>query len=153
MMKFMRNDWISPSGRPKKMADRLTAEQRSRCMSQIRSKNTHPEIEVRRLLHGLGYRFRLHRSDLPGKPDIVLPKYRSVIFVNGCFWHGHPNCKRASRPASNGAFWRKKLDGNIARDRKAAKELKAMGWRVLIVWECQIRRPSLENRICRFLKG
>src|SRR5262245_34234702 len=98
------------------MADRFTAEQRSRNMSRVRGRDTQPEIIVRKLLHRLGYRFRLHRKGLPGKPDIVLPKYRTAIFVHGCFWHGHPGCRRSARPTTNVEFWNRKIDGNVERD-------------------------------------
>ncbi len=103
-------------------------------MAQVKSENTSPELAIRKLLHRLGYRFRLHRKDLPGKPDIVLPKYNTVIFVHGCFWHGHTGCKRAARPTSNTDFWNKKLDRNIERDRKAREELEKMDWRVITIW-------------------
>ena len=133
------------------MADKFTREERSRIMSKVRGADTTPEIKVRKLLHGMGYRFRLHRKDLPGKPDIVLPKYKTVIFVNGCFWHGCPNCRHAQvRPKDNAEYWNKKLDGNIRRDRENYRALKALGWRVLIVWECETKKknmPRLSDRL------
>ena len=107
-------------------------------MSRIRSKNTKPEIVVRSLLHKLGYRFRLHSSKLPGKPDIVLPKYHTVIFVHGCFWHRHPGCKYAYSPKSRVEFWQKKFGENVVRHEHVAEELEELGWRVLVVWECEI---------------
>jgi DNA mismatch endonuclease (patch repair protein) len=120
-------------------------------MAQVKSENTSPELAIRKLLHRLGYRFRLHRKDLPGKPDIVLPKYRTVIFVHGCFWHGHPGCKRAARPASNTDFWNKKLDRNIERDRKAREELEKTGWRVMTIWECEIKNAGKVEEKLQFL--
>jgi len=119
------------------MVDRITKDQRSRIMSKIRSKDTQPEIIVRSLLHRMGYRFRLHRKDLPGKPDIVLPKYKTVIFVHGCFWHQHKGCKKASIPKSNTNFWQKKLSENHERDLKKQQELKKLGWKVIVIWECK----------------
>jgi DNA mismatch endonuclease (patch repair protein) len=121
-------------------------------MSQVRSKDTKPEKVVRSVLHRLGYRFRLHRKDLPGKPDIVLPKYHAVIFVHGCFWHQHPNCKKATYPKSNAIFWKQKLDSNIERDRHNQDELLQLGWRVLVIWECQTKHPNtLMEQLSHFL--
>ena len=111
-------------------------------MSRIPGKNTSPEVLVRSILHRRGYRFRLHRKDLPGTPDIVLPMYATVIFVNGCFWHRHRGCKFAYSPKSNSEFWRKKFRGNVARDRRVKRELQEMGWKVLYVWECELRKPE-----------
>ncbi|MGH2346387.1 MAG: very short patch repair endonuclease, partial [Chloroflexota bacterium] len=125
------------------MADTFTAEQRRLVMSHVKGRDTKPEVKVRKLLHGLGYRFRLHRKDLPGKPDIVLPKYRSVVLVHGCFWHGHPGCPRSSRPSTNVEFWNRKIDGNMARDQAAYGELARLGWAVLVVWECETRDPDV----------
>lgn len=113
-------------------------------MSKVHSENTSPEIRVRKLLHQMGYRFRLHRIDLPGKPDIVLPKFKTVIFVHGCFWHGCPICKHAQiRPKSNINYWNKKLDRNMERDRENCIALNKMGWRVLVVWECETKKKNL----------
>jgi DNA mismatch endonuclease (patch repair protein) len=120
-------------------------------MSRVQGENTSPEIAIRKLLHSLGYRFRLHRRDLPGKPDIVLPKYHSVIFIHGCFWHGHKNCQRSARPTTNVAFWYKKLDTNMLRDRQVRASLQGLGWKVLVIWECQVRSRSLADRLKRFL--
>lgn len=132
--------------------DMFTAEERSRIMSHVRTKNTQPELVVRSLLHAMGYRFRLHRKDLPGSPDIVLPKHRAVIFVHGCFWHGHPGCSRAKRPSTNTAFWNEKIDRNIARDAEAEAKLREAGWRVLVVWQCRTRdREALCAELARFL--
>ena len=119
------------------------SEQRSRNMSAIKSKNTKPEIKVRKFLHSMGYRFRLHRKDLPGKPDLVLPKYRTAIFVNGCFWHQHKECKYSRLPKTNIDFWKRKLEGNSQRDKLNQSKLKDMGWKVIIIWECQIK--EIEN--------
>jgi len=115
------------------------SEQRSRNMSAIKSKNTKPEIAVRRLLHSMGYRFRLHRKDLPGSPDIVLPKYKTVIFVHGCFWHRHENCKYASTPKTRKEFWEKKFRENINRDNLNQANLALKGWKIIIIWECQLK--------------
>ena len=125
---------------------------RSWIMARVKNKDTAPEITVRSIVHKLGFRFRKNRTDLPGRPDIVLPRHRKVIFVHGCFWHGHKNCKRAGRPASNKAFWRKKLDANIARDKKNAQTLRREGWKVMTIWQCQMRDENrLVNRIESFL--
>ena len=115
------------------------SEQRSRNMSAIKSKNTKPEIAVRKLLHSMGYRFRLHRKDLPGSPDIVLPKYKTVIFVHGCFWHRHENCKYASTPKTRKEFWEKKFRENINRDNLNQANLSLKGWKIIIIWECQLK--------------
>lgn len=124
-------------------------------MSGIRARNTKPEIVVRSLLFKLGFRFRLHRKDLPGKPDIVLPRYRIAIFVHGCFWHQHTGCRLAKFPNSNVEFWEAKLRSNIERDRKNCNSLVAAGWRVLIVWECATKseaaRLALENAITSWI--
>ena len=115
------------------------SEQRSRNMSAIKSKNTKPEIVVRKLLHSMGYRFRLHRKDLPGSPDIVLPKYKTVIFVHGCFWHRHENCKYATTPKTRKEFWEKKFRENINRDNLNQANLSLKGWKIIIIWECQLK--------------
>jgi len=107
-------------------------------MSRIRSKDTKPEKVVRSILHRAGYRFRLHVSTLPGKPDIVLPKYKTVIFVHGCFWHRHPNCKYAYSPKSRVAFWQVKFEQNVARHETVTNELDSIGWNVIVVWECEV---------------
>ena len=121
------------------MVDHLTKEKRSWNMSRIRSKNTKPEMVVRSLLHRMGYRFRLHRKDLVGKPDIVLPKYKTVIFVHGCFWHRHKGCKRCTTPSSNQGYWSKKFKRNIAQDKKNKKLLNEIKWKVIVVWECETK--------------
>ncbi len=124
--------------------DIVTREQRSRMMSGIKGKNTKPELLLRSALHKLGFRFRIQRKNLPGKPDIVLPKYKTIIFVHGCFWHRHPGCKYAYTPKSNVEFWTNKLEGNVIRDRLTEKALEEMGWRILIVWECEVK-TLIEN--------
>lgn len=118
------------------MPDLVSASVRSRIMSSVKQRHTKPEMLVRSLLHRLGYRFRLHQKDLPGRPDIVLPKYRTAIFVHGCFWHQHRNCGKSRRPSSNQEYWNKKLDENISRDKRKEDELSQLGWRVAIVWQC-----------------
>jgi DNA mismatch endonuclease (patch repair protein) len=134
--------------------DRLTPAHRSWNMSKIKSANTQPERLVRSLLHSMGFRFRLHRKDLPGKPDIVLPKYRTAIYVNGCFWHRHPNCKYAYSPKSRVAFWERKFSENVERDRKNQTALRKLSWRVITVWECESRSPErLTRRLQRLLVG
>lgn len=133
------------------MVDNRSKQSRSALMSRIRSKNTAPEITVRRLLHGLGYRFRLHRSDLPGSPDIVFPSRQAAIFVNGCFWHAH-GCKIGKPPNSKLEFWQAKLERNRKRDAENEAGLRTEGWRVLTVWQCQIRdRTKLEALLVGFL--
>lgn len=125
------------------MADSITPAQRSANMAKVKGQNTKPEKVVRSLLHGMGYRFRLHRKDLPGKPDIVLPKHRKVVFVHGCFWHGHESCRRAARPSSNTEFWNIKINGNMERDQRAMLNLAALGWCALTIWECELRDKEL----------
>lgn len=121
------------------MSDKMTPEQRHRCMSHIRSKNTKPEMLVRRYLFAHGFRYRIHVKNLPGKPDIVLRKYRTVIFVNGCFWHGHEGCGSYSFPKSNVDFWRKKIKRNRERDLQETIALHSMGWHIIRIWECQLK--------------
>jgi DNA mismatch endonuclease, patch repair protein len=122
--------------------DRFTPQQRSRLMSRVRGKDTLPELIVRGIAHSLGFRFRLHRKDLPGSPDIVFPKLRTAIFVHGCFWHSHPGCDRASVPQSRAEFWRSKLARNVARDQAAQTALKEMGWHVGVIWGCETKNPD-----------
>lgn len=124
------------------MADRISEEHRSWNMSRIRGRDTKPEIAVRSMLHRLGYRFRVNRRDLPGKPDIVLPKYRTVVFVHGCFWHRHPGCKYSYTPKSRVEFWADKFRKNVERDRRVRNELERLGWHVEVVWECELRDPD-----------
>jgi DNA mismatch endonuclease, patch repair protein len=133
--------------------DILKPDQRSALMSRIQGKNTKPEIIVRRLAHALGYRFRLHRRDLPGSPDLVFPRLGKVIFVHGCFWHRHSRCKYAYSPKSNNAFWEKKFSNNIERDREVIKKLRKLGWDVLVIWECETSDQSaLTHRLSSFLE-
>ena len=118
------------------MADLYTKERRSEIMSRIRARDTLPELRVRRTLHKMGYRYRLHRKDLPGKPDIVLPKWKTVIHVHGCFWHGHTCCE-GRVPKTNRGYWRPKLKRNIRRDSEHSAELRRLGWNQIVVWECE----------------
>ncbi len=117
--------------------DRISKKHRSWNMSRIGGRNTKPELVVRSTLHRLGYRFRVHRRDLPGRPDIVLPKHKAVIFVHGCFWHRHSRCKYAYTPKNNLTFWQAKFAGNVGRDRKTVRQLRKLGWWVIVIWECQ----------------
>lgn len=125
------------------MADIVDSATRSRMMSGIKGRNTKPERLVRSYLHAAGFRFRLHRKDLPGCPDIVLPRYRAIIFVHGCFWHRHEGCNLASLPATRVDFWESKFAANVERDRRNETALAEAGWRVIIIWECQIRAGEL----------
>jgi DNA mismatch endonuclease (patch repair protein) len=134
------------------MADVLTREQRRRNMSAIRGANTQPEIIVRSLAHRLGFRYRLHRRDLPGKPDLVFVAQRKVIFVHGCFWHMHKCRYGAVKPATNADFWQNKRLSNVARDRRNLRELRKAGWKILVIWECEVKDKSvLESRLKSFL--
>jgi DNA mismatch endonuclease (patch repair protein) len=126
--------------------DNLSPQQRSLNMAAIRSRNTKPEKIVRSLLHSLGFRFRIHHKSLPGKPDIVLPKYQTVVFVHGCFWHQHPGCKRCTQPSSNTSYWVPKLAGNVSRDLLHIRELKKAGWKVIVIWECEVKNLDLLKR-------
>ncbi|MDA8129039.1 MAG: DNA mismatch endonuclease Vsr [Betaproteobacteria bacterium] len=129
------------------MADVVDKATRSRMMAGIRGENTKPELEVRRFLHSRGVRYRLHVQELPGKPDIVLPKYRTVIFVHGCFWHRHRGCKNAVMPKTNRDFWEQKLRANVARDRRNLRALTMAGWRCLVIWECEARQPQRLSKL------
>jgi len=134
--------------------DKFDRSKRSWIMARVKNKDTRPEMLVRSIVHGLGFRFRKNRTDLPGRPDIVLPRHRKIIFVHGCFWHGHKKCARASRPSSNEAFWARKLDSNMLRDRRNTKMLRKQGWDVLVVWQCEITDTErILNRIQAFLEG
>lgn len=126
------------------MADVHTPEQRSYNMSRIRGKNTKPEELVRKYLFSQGFRYRKNDSRLPGKPDIVLPKYKTVIFVNGCFWHGHDGCRYFVWPKNNAEFWKAKISGNIQRDAQCVRLLKEQGWNVIVVWECELKKANRE---------
>lgn len=138
------------------MGDILTKECRSERMSKIGSTNTKPELIVRRGLHALGFRFRLHVRHLPGRPDIVLPKFRTAIFVHGCFWHAH-HCQKGRIPASNSIFWREKFRSNQLRDAKVTRELRGLKWRVIKVWECELRTAEMRkrtiNRVARLIRA
>ena len=134
--------------------DRLTPAQRSANMACIGPKDTGPELAVRSVLHGLGFRFRLHRRDLPGTPDITLPRLRTIILVHGCFWHRHPDCRFAYVPKSRIDFWLEKFAKNIARDRLVRQTLRRMGWKVLVIWECETaRREALVRRLRSMLRA
>lgn len=137
--------------------DTRTAEQRSRIMKSVGTSHTGPELLVRRILHGMGYRFRLHRSDLPGKPDIVLPRFKIAIFVHGCFWHGH-RCKKGRAPKSRQEYWLPKLAANCARDKRQLKAIRALGWSALTVWQCETKDPvalarSLKSSLPKSTRG
>lgn len=132
------------------MVDHISRERRSWLMSRVRSKDTTPELIVRRLAHSMGYRFRLHRNDLPGKPDLIFPKLKVVLFVHGCFWHRHCGCPKASVPKSRTAFWLKKFEANVARDSAVVSRLTELGWRVVTIWECETKdRQRLEGAMDR----
>jgi len=124
------------------MADTISAERRSWNMSRIRGRDTGPEMRLRSLMHRAGFRFRLHGKDLPGKPDIVLPKYRTAIFVHGCFWHRHEGCRNATTPSTRTEFWQEKFDGNVERDKRNTAALEAAGWTVITVWECDLKADA-----------
>lgn len=131
--------------------DTRTPDQRRRIMQAVKSKDTGPELAVRRLLHGMGYRFRLHRRDLPGTPDIVLPKYRKAIFVHGCFWHSH-GCSKGQPPKSRRDYWLPKLEQNVERDRRKIEQLEREGWKVLVVWQCETKDiEALTARLQEFV--
>lgn len=123
--------------------DRLTPERRSVLMSRVRGKDTKPEMAVRRTAHAMGLRFRLYRRDLPGRPDLVFQKYRTVIFVHGCFWHRHLGCRKASTPGTNTTFWAEKFERNIKRDLENRVELENLGWNVAVIWECQTKNSDV----------
>lgn len=127
------------------MVDKFSKHKRSEIMSHIKSKNTKPEITVRKIIYSLGYRYRLHRKDLPGKPDLAFIKKKKVIFINGCFWHGHSGCKKSALPDTNYEFWNKKIKNNVNRDTLNYKRLKDMGWKYLVIWQCEIKNDNLEN--------
>lgn len=121
----------------KEMTDIVDSKRRSRIMSRIRGRDTTPELVVRRMAHRLGFRFRLHRKDLPGCPDIVFPRFRAAVFVHGCYWHRHKGCRYAYTPKSRVAFWLEKFNKNVAHDRRSEEALRNLGWRVLVIWECE----------------
>ena len=126
--------------------DKLTPEQRSQQMRRIRSQDTAPELQVRKIVTGLGYRYRLHCADLPGTPDLVLRSRRRAVFVSGCYWHGHHCRAGRNQPRTHRAYWQTKIAGNLARDTRVQRKLRRDGWRVLVIWECQLRKPELVSR-------
>lgn len=128
--------------------DIVDKQTRSRMMAAIRGRDTHPELVLRKRLHAAGFRFRLHRRDLPGRPDVVLPRYRAAVLVHGCFWHRHANCRFAAVPASNASFWSSKFAANVERDARNIAALCKLGWRVAIVWECALRGANAQQSIC-----
>lgn len=135
------------------MADTLSRQARSENMRRIRSTDTFPELIVRRIIHALGYRFRLHVKSLPGNPDIVLPRHGAIIQVHGCFWHGHERCIDSHIPATNRRYWSAKLKGNVERDQRNLRKLRRLGWRVLTIWECQTKAPErIRSRIAAWLR-
>lgn len=129
----------------------MTSVQRSRAMSAVRGADTQIEVALRSRLHQRGFRFRKNVGDLPGRPDIVLPKYHCVVFVHGCFWHHHKNCKRSKLPTTRRAFWRKKIVANVLRDRDQIMALRGQGWRVFVIWECQLKRVATQQRVVESL--
>lgn len=135
----------------KTMADRISSEKRSQNMAAIKGKDTSIELEVRRYLFSKGYRFRKNDKRYPGKPDIVLPKYKTVIFIHGCFWHRHAFCKRASTPSTNVEFWLNKFEQNVANDKKHYEELEKMGWHVIVIWECELTKKLFEDTMQRVI--
>lgn len=135
------------------MSDIFERAKRSEIMSRIRGRDTKPELVVRRIAHRLGFRFRLHRKDLPGSPDIVFPRYRAIIMVHGCFWHRHPGCKYAYTPKTRVQFWRQKFEGNVVRDRRNERALSERGWRTTVIWECETKdQQAVAARIESFLR-
>lgn len=139
---------------PDVSTDTLSKEKRRWLMSRVRHSGTKPEHEVRTVLHRMGFRFRLNRSDLPGTPDIVLPKYRTVIFVHGCFWHRHASCSKATTPKQNADFWKAKFERNIERDEQKILALEALGWHTVIIWECETNKTDeLSKRLRELLKN
>ncbi|MER9695096.1 very short patch repair endonuclease [Mesorhizobium sp. M0179] len=132
--------------------DRISPDRRSANMSRIRHKDTTPELVVRRIVHRLGYRYRLHRNDLPGKPDIAFGPRKKLIFVHGCFWHQHSDCRAGRIPSANAGYWRAKLERNVQRDADNLRVLQAAGWEILILWECQVAElAAVEERLVAFL--
>ena len=135
------------------MTDTFTPEERSEIMRRVKGTDTTPELIVRRLVHRMGFRYRLHRKDLPGSPDLAFPGRKKAIFVHGCFWHGHSGCKRARIPQTNREYWERKISRNSERDKESARLLKKMGWKTLVIWECRTRDlEALGKRLARFLE-
>ena len=136
------------------MTDHVDSAKRSLIMSAVRSKDTQPEMAIRKLVHSLGYRYKLHYAKLPGKPDLVFPSRGKVIFVHGCFWHRHARCRYATTPKTRTEYWQEKFRANTSRDRRTRRELKKLGWEVLAVWQCEIKKiEKLTERLCDFLKN
>lgn len=136
------------------MTDKLTAQARSENMRRIRSRDTNPELAVRRSVHGMGYRFRLHVNSLPGRPDLVLPRHHKIIQVHGCFWHSHTGCPETHVPLTRRTYWGPKLARNKQRDKQTSAALRRLGWRVLVVWECQTKNgDALKKRLQHFLES
>lgn len=138
------------------MTDIVRPETRSRMMSRIRGKDTQPEMTIRRALHAAGIRYRLHVGSLPGRPDLVLPKYSAVCLVHGCYWHRHAGCSYATTPATRPEFWKEKFRSNVERDRRQQRQLREMGWRIAVVWECTLKRNEADvvvGRLIRWLQG
>jgi len=135
--------------------DIWSKEKRSYVMSRIRSKNTRPELTVRSIMHNMGYRFRIHRRNLPGCPDIVLPKHQAAIFVQGCFWHLHKDCRDGTIPKTEHERWKIKLDRNVRRDKRNVRQLKSLGWKVLILWECEVENEieKVKEKLRKFIPG
>jgi DNA mismatch endonuclease, patch repair protein len=137
------------------MADLISAERRSWNMSRIKSRDTKPELLLRSMLHRMGFRFRLHVKNLPGCPDIALPKYRTAIFVHGCFWHRHSGCRNATMPSTRPKFWAEKFEGNIKRDIRNREALETLGWKVLVAWECELKSDpeSVVHKLSTAING
>lgn len=135
------------------MADVFSKEKRSWIMSRVKSKDTQPELLVRKFLHRQGFRFRLYRKDLPGKPDIILPKYRTAIFVHGCFWHGHKGCSKANLPKTKTEWWKNKIDTNASNDIKNRKRLKKSGWRIIIIWQCDLKAKKIVGTLNKLTRS
>jgi DNA mismatch endonuclease (patch repair protein) len=135
------------------MTDNLTIEQRKYNMSRIRSKDTNPEFIVRKYLYNKGLRYRLHKDNIPGKPDLVFKKFNAALFINGCFWHGHKNCKYSVSPKTNVKYWNQKIEQNIQRDKLNYKKLKLDNWNVIIIWECQLKKDKRENTLYKLYKN
>jgi DNA mismatch endonuclease (patch repair protein) len=143
-----------PGVQERVVTDRISSQARSANMARIRGRDTGPELAVRRALHRLGFRFRLHRRDLPGSPDIVLPRHRAVVFVHGCFWHRHSGCRLTTTPGTRAEFWSTKFEANVARDARAIEALEKQGWQVHVVWECQTRNVNvLTETVAALLKS
>ncbi len=144
---------LNNDGSPGTGTDTLAKEKRSQLMSRVRHKGTKPESAVRALLDEMELRFQLNRTDLPGSPDVTLPEYRTVIFVHGCFWHRHPNCKKATTPKQNAQFWKEKFERNIERDAQKVQDLEALGWRVVTIWQCETEKiEDLTNNLRKIFK-